>query len=327
MYYNTDLKLWIDIDNMSDWKIVDIKPDIQYIFDKLKQKYFFGDIKEPYGISFDENHAIVDGSAFKIFQRPKMILIAESVFIRPRIQQISVFLHILIHLYLNEASNDTIGINKHDENFRSIMHQLNRDLNATITTNHKFIYTPEEDDYRKQWWMCTGICQNYHPFKGLIRSKLVPNECMIFWKLHHEKCSGSFFHIFEIQKTNSLEEVHKKYVKSTCYMNPNRSDYSCKSTAKDQHVKLPIREKIDLTNECRSPVVRNMCEIVDLDESQYNSIDVSYAPHAENFKFKSIGSIGSCPFCKCLIRPSVLPSHFDVCLGFQSDVKYKPHFH
>ena len=107
------------MENPREWKEVNIKSDIAMIFDKLKAKFFCGKIDPEFKIHYD-GRAICDGSAFKILEKSKVILVNQSTLVRPRIQQISMVLHILIHLYLNKVSDFKIGINKHDDNFRSI---------------------------------------------------------------------------------------------------------------------------------------------------------------------------------------------------------------
>ncbi|XP_070501838.1 DNA-dependent metalloprotease SPRTN-like [Chironomus tepperi] len=324
-YYNEELNIWIDMENPREWKEVDIKPDIDMIFNKLKKKFFGDEIDPEFKIYYDLNHAICDGSAFKILEKSKVILINRSSLTRPRIQQISIILHILIHLFLNKVSAGKISISKHDDNFRNIMHYLNDRLFTCISVNHKFTYIQDEEDYPKQWWFCTGICQNYSPFRGIIRSPIMPNESMIFWQLHHTKCTGTFFKIFEIRQRISSDEVDIKYIRSPSYMNPQAEDIRNKVTAKvHQVVKNPIREQVDLTADNESPVVKNLCDVIDLDDSQYNIVDQS-STYLQKFITLNLSvNENVCPFCLNVIMISRMAAHFDVCMGYQPQVQYSP---
>ena len=315
------------MENPREWKEVNIKSDIAMIFDKLKAKFFCGKIDPEFKIHYD-GRAICDGSAFKILEKSKVILVNQSTLVRPRIQQISMVLHILIHLYLNKVSDFKIGINKHDDNFRSIMHYLNERLYTNISINHKFGYTEEEIDYPKQWWLCTGICQNYLPFRGIIRSPIMPNETMIFWQLHHTKCTGTFFKIFEIRQRISSDEVDKKYIRSPAYMNPQASDIQDKVIGKVPKVQQglinPIRFEVDLTEENARPIVKNLCDVIDLDDSQYNIVDNS-STYLKQFITSNLGvNENICPFCLNHIFIARMAAHFDVCMGYQQEVQYSP---
>lgn len=327
-YYIEELNIWIELENSREWEVVDMKPDISMIFNKLKAKFFNNSVDPEFKIYYDLNHAICDGSAFKILERSKAILVNQSTLIRPRIQQITMILHILIHLYLNKVSNGDIGINKHDDNFRSIMHYLNDCLFTNISISHTFGYAQDEEDYPKQWWFCTGNCQHYTPFRSIIRSPIMPNETMIFWQLHHTKCSGNFFKIFEIKQRNSSGEVNKKYIRSPCYMNPQASDIVDKTTGKvpkvQHQVKNPIREQIDLTEEAARPIVKNLCDVIDLDDSQYNIVE-NNTTHLQHFITSNMTvNVNICPFCINNIMISRMAAHFDVCMGYQSEVQYTP---
>lgn len=313
------------MENAREWQEVDIKSDIKMIFNKLKGKFFGDKIDPAFNIYNDLNHAICDGSAFKILEKSKSIIVNQATLVRPRIQQISMFLHILIHLYLNKVSDGKIGINKHDENFRSIMHYLNDRIYTSISINHKFGYAQDEQNFSKEWWICSGICQNYSPFRGIIRSPIMPNESMIFWQLHHTKCSGTFFKIFEIRRRTSSNDVDKKYIRSPSYMNPQANDIHDKVTAKFQQVvKNQIREQVDLTEETDRPIVKNLCDVIDLDESQYNIVENSTTYLQQFITMNLIVNENICPFCLNNILVSRLAAHFDVCMGYQPEVQYSP---
>lgn len=316
-YFNNELKKWIDLGTDWNWIKIDFSSDIDYIFKKLKDFYFRNQhIDQEYQIQYDTNNFISDDSAFKISENYKKILVSRSTLTRPRIQQISTVLHILIHLYLNKISKGAIGLNKHDENFRCIMQYLNKEINSCISFNHKCDYSLEESS---NWYICSGVCSQYQPFKGIVRSTIEPDETMLFWKLHSEKCNGTFYKIFEFRKSTSVDESDKIYAKHRCYLNPKPKDIETNSSK--ACTSFQIRENIDLTDETSSPVVRNFCDVVDLDDSQYEIEDTGAAYFTEFKKLQKFW-VPKCPFCQSKILTVRLPSHYDVCMGYQDSVNH-----
>ena len=127
---------YIDLRMSNDWALINMAPNLQHIFDGLKQGYFKPWLsKVNYTIKWDETGIISDNSCFKIFEQHKEILVSTETMIRPRIELISVLLHILIHFYLNASSKGSVKINMHDENFREIMLFLNRTLKTEISVS------------------------------------------------------------------------------------------------------------------------------------------------------------------------------------------------
>lgn len=128
------INTYVDLNNNSEWAKVNMECDVQQMFDKCKEQYFKIWLKNVnYIVQWDSNDVISDDSNFKIFESHKKILLCKSAMIRPRIQLVSVLLHVLIHIYLCHSSKGVIKINNHDENFRQIMLFLNSTLLTDIS--------------------------------------------------------------------------------------------------------------------------------------------------------------------------------------------------
>lgn len=113
-----------------------MEANLQQMFDKLMKRYFSNWItKVNFTVSWDTANVISDGSCFKIFESDSVVLVKTTAMVRPRIQLISVLLHILIHVYLRVCSKNAIRINHHDENFRKIMCFLNSEIQSEISVS------------------------------------------------------------------------------------------------------------------------------------------------------------------------------------------------
>lgn len=297
------------------------------LFDKLKNQFFKQLIGENHLVYWD-SYVITDGTAFKIFDN-STILISEKTLIQPRGKQVSILIHILIHLYLYKASNGAIKLSHHDDNFRKIMLFFNNESKsgAAITICHNFTYSPEQESYSNQWWQCSGVCQNYQPFNGIIRSKTVPNELLEFWQVHSHKCPGSFFKIFPFYCTNSKGEKEFKFFRNVSYMIPTVGTSSTGQLSKSSRVKteMQVREQIDLTDESEeaAAVVNSLIDIVNLDESQFVQNSPQSAKsciYYTNF-VSSVFNFCQCAFCQEFFIS--LGEHFDFCTGFQQNVDIK----
>lgn len=105
------------------------------MFDVMTNLYFSNSLRAAnYTIEWDKNGDINDGSFFKIHPLQRIYICQEAMF-RPRIQLVSVLFHILIHLHINTSSKGSIRMDKHDENFRRIMHFVNDALNTQINVS------------------------------------------------------------------------------------------------------------------------------------------------------------------------------------------------
>ncbi|KAG5673642.1 hypothetical protein PVAND_003671 [Polypedilum vanderplanki] len=332
-FYSDELREEISLNDCADWAEVKMDKNIQFMFDKI-QNFFFDKWlnNEKFIVRYDSNinSVINDDSSFKIFENENTIMLAKENMIRPRNEVIALMIHILIHFYLKKVSKGAIKLHHHDENFRKIMNYINLHIKMQISSSHKFVYSSHSNENHKHWWQCTGVCSNYTPFFGIIRSTIVPNESLSFWKKHHLKCDGTFFKIFEFKRMNNNGEIEIKYLRNVKYMNPTPNNNNDKSS--NIKTNLPIREHIDLTSDNDSPLVQNLCEIIDLDDSQYGEnsdveINDKNCEHYNTFKqFKQflVPLIGCC-FCFDVFLASQLASHFDTCCGYQEKVQYVLH--
>lgn len=302
------------------------------IFDKLKQCFFdkwLANVKCI--VKWDETGIIIDNCCYKIFKESNYeIFVSMNTILRPRIQLISVLLHILIHLHITNTSKGKIAISHHGSEFKRLMHFFNNRIETKITTGHNFLYDPDESQYPNQWWQCTGICLNYQPFYGVIRSSTMPNEAMCFWKTHHAKCGGTFFKIFEAERHLGDGSVEKKYVRNVKYLNPRaKNDDQNIPTQKRNYASqsLPVRAQIDLTSDDQ-PQEQDLCTVINLDESEF-IVDESDEEKQSNVGCEQViafceNILKKCFLCQEIVGESRLASHLDSCTGFQQNVVFDP---
>jgi SprT-like family len=125
---------YIDLDINQEWKLVNMETNVQQMFDKMKDQFANNFLKTvKYSIKWDSTGVISDDASFKFFETHKQVLISTKAMTRPRVQLVSMLLHILIHIYINFRSNGSIKINLHDDNFREIMLFLNKTMNTQIS--------------------------------------------------------------------------------------------------------------------------------------------------------------------------------------------------
>lgn len=128
------INTYLDLDNNQEWALVNMQSNVQHMFDKMKNQYWKDSLTSVnYTVKWDESCVIIDGSSFKMFESHKQILINTNVMTRPRIQLVSVLIHILIHIYLNVSSKGAIKMNLHDDNFREIMLFFNETMKTQIS--------------------------------------------------------------------------------------------------------------------------------------------------------------------------------------------------
>uniref|UniRef100_A0A182SCC7 SprT-like domain-containing protein n=1 Tax=Anopheles maculatus TaxID=74869 RepID=A0A182SCC7_9DIPT len=200
-YFIEELQVYVDPENNFEWKFVDVLPDIEAIFAKFDAQFFQSRFKkkkitivwsDTMGSSCtNRNFNDVEGRYTIALNGPLLAL-------RPRIEIISIVLHEMIHalLKLEGIKEPNSG---HGGNFRKIMTFLNSMLQTNISFNHKLNNT--DTTCRSQWYRCTGICHNYKPFHGIVRSIEGPpglqNE---WWKEHANSCGGTFYKMHEMSK-------------------------------------------------------------------------------------------------------------------------------
>lgn len=130
------MRTYLDLSTTAEWAEVDLASDLQYIFDRLKSSFFNPWLKDViYTIKWDKTCIISDGSSFRFFETHREVLIAAPMMVKPRIQLISVILHILIHIYLSTTSNGKIKLSTHDDSFRELFLFFNNTLNTEISVS------------------------------------------------------------------------------------------------------------------------------------------------------------------------------------------------
>lgn len=86
-----------------------------------------------------------------------------------------------------------------------------------------------------------------------------------------------------------------------------------------------MRELFDLTDETAEEVqVKNLCDVIDLDASEYNIQAGEDSKLVTNFTEQSSDIFSKCPFCEIRIGITRLASHFDKCRGHQEKVEFNP---
>jgi hypothetical protein len=327
---------YIDMSRNQEWKVVNMESNIQQMFDKLQAHFFSTWIKQKITVKWDTMGVISDDSCFKIFEPQKQVLVTSSAMVHPRVNLVSVLLHILIHFYLSTCSAGAIKINAHDENFRRIMLFMNEKMQTKISvsgiaqtseeisrlsppqTFHKFIFSPEETEYAQQWYQCTGICTSYEPFHGTVRCTTIPDESHTFFKGHDEDCGGQFFRIFEMSRVNpETDHTEKVYVRNTHYMFP--TPRAAGRSLNNQ----PVRELFDLTDDTETAQIQNLCDVINLDESQYAQEEECNSSLVDKIIKQPFSVFSKCAFCGKVIGIFRLADHFDKCRGFQQKVVFK----
>lgn len=194
-------------------------------------------------------------------------------------------------------------------------------LTDYFQASHKFLKSPDDDDFPNHWYQCTGICQTYEPFHGTVRCTTKPDESQLAWRSHEEACGGQFFKVFEMSRKLLSDEVETKYVRNVRYIFPKIRVENVKNHLK---TKLQVRELFDLTVEDDVAEPQNLCDVIDLDASEYNlaSPTADDFPLASDFINQPKTTFIECPFCETIIGGNRMAAHFDNCRGFQQNVVF-----
>ena len=88
---------------------------------------------------------------------------------------------------------------------------------------------------------------------------------------------------------------------------------------------LQVRELFDLTDDNGNEAkVKNLCEVVNLDDSEFN-IDLPISPVIADVVKRlenQVEAFAQCHICKAICGPSRFKSHVDSCRGFQKKVEF-----
>lgn len=323
-YFIEELQVYVDPENNFEWKFVDVLPDIEAIFTKFDAQFFQSRFKKK-KISIVWSDSMGTSCTNRNFNdgegRYTIALNGPLLALRPRIEIISIVLHEMIHalLKMDGIQEPNSG---HGGNFRKMMIFLNSMLQTNISFNHKLNNT--DTTCRSQWYRCTGICHNYKPFHGIVRSIEGPpglqNE---WWKEHANSCGGTFYKMYEMSKL-VCGKIATRYAVNVKYMLPKRENIRgrYKST-------LPVQESIDLTSDVQKVNFCNILDTVHVDAEE--SADTSNTATAETFirqfdrsiAFTRDASEMMCPICQDRIKRKLFSNHIDGCKGFVRVVQWK----
>ncbi|XP_050100889.1 DNA-dependent metalloprotease dvc-1-like [Anopheles aquasalis] len=327
-YFIEELQTWVDPECNFEWKFIEVLPDIRALFEKFDALFFQSRFKSKnFNIVWsDTMGASCTNRNFNDEQgRYTIALNAPLLALRPRIEIISVILHEMIHAFL-KLEKVIEPDNGHGDNFRKIMIFLNNMLQTNISFSHKLYNTNML--CRTQWYRCTGICHNYKPFRGIVRSTEGPpslhNE---WWKDHSDSCGGTYYKIYEMSKIIN-EEVSTRYAVNVRYMLPKRENIRGRFKTK-----LPVKESYDLTAETpRLIASSDSTEVISLDtgdtpsqatSSSCKVADSFIAHFNRSIAFSRDSYEMQCPICQERVKRKLFDNHIDGCKGFVRNVSWK----
>uniref|UniRef100_A0AAG5D2G8 Protein with SprT-like domain at the N terminus n=1 Tax=Anopheles atroparvus TaxID=41427 RepID=A0AAG5D2G8_ANOAO len=324
-YFIEELQTYVDPEYNFEWKFIDVLPDIRAIFEKFDELFFQSRFKnkkiivswsESMGNMCTNKNYNDDEGMYTI------ALNAPLLRLRPRIQIISIILHEMIHAYLKMERIQKPN-NGHGENFRKIMIHLNTMLHTNISFNHKLNDTSLL--CRTQWYRCTGICHNYKPFHGIVRSIDGPpglhNE---WWKEHADSCGGTYYKIYEMGKKIG-EDISTRYAVNVKYMLPKRENIRGR-----YKTTLPPKESIDLTSDMPKIISTASSEIISVETDDLNgtctstlAADKFIASFSKAIPFTRDACEMQCPICQERVKRKLFSNHIDGCKGFVRHVSWK----
>lgn len=321
-YFIEELQTYVDPENNFEWKFVEVMPDLKAIFLRLDELIFQSRFKQKH-FNVIWSQAIGRECTNRNFNdvngRYTIALNETLLVLRPRIEIISVLLHEMIHAYLKlEGVKETN--NGHGANFRKIMVFLNRMLQTTISFSHRLTNTSTL--CRTQWYRCTGICHNYKPFNGLVRSvEGDPGLQNEWWKAHAENCGGTFYKLYEMSRIVD-GEVSTRFAVNVKYMKPKRENIRGRLKTR-----LPPKESIDLTSELPR-VIPTLTETISIDDEGSSTEATAAADKfIQNFNCSVALTRDTydmqCPICQEKIKRKLFGDHIDGCKGVVQQLNWK----
>ncbi|XP_055607552.1 uncharacterized protein LOC129755202 [Uranotaenia lowii] len=321
-YFIEELQTYVDAENNFEWKFIDVVPDLKAMFLRLDELVFQSRFKpKRFQVMWSQamgtectNRNLNDADGTYTIALNETLLT-----LRPRIEIISILLHEMIHAFLKMEGVKESN-NGHGSNFRKIMIFINRMLQTNISFSHKLTNT--DMLCRTQWYRCTGICHNYKPFLGIVRSaEEAPGLHNEWWQSHAENCGGTFYKIYEMSKIED-GDVSTRYAINVKYMKPKREEIRGR-----YKTRLPPKESIDLTSghPVVIPVVR---ETVSLDDDGPNYEETKAADKfIEQFN-RSVALTRDtydmqCPICQEKIKRKLFGNHIDGCRGIVQKVNLR----
>lgn len=120
------------------------------------------------------------------------------------------------------------------------------------------------------------------------------------------------------RKNPDTGEDDMKYARNARYMFPKTRQQNARK------VNFQVRELVDLTEDAAEVVVKNLCDVIDLDATDYNLEvpEVVDSSLVTNFTKQCSNLFEKCPFCTKTIGSVLIASHFDNCRGYQEKVTF-----
>ncbi|XP_038119208.1 DNA-dependent metalloprotease dvc-1-like [Culex quinquefasciatus] len=323
-YFIEELQTYVDPENNFEWKFVEVMPDLKAMFLRLDELFFQSRFKAK-NFQVLWSQAIGKECTNRNFNDPTdgryTIVLNETLLaLRPRIEIISILLHEMIHAFLKLEGVQEPN-NGHGANFRKMMIFINRMLQTNISFSHRLTNT--NTLCRTEWYRCTGICHNYKPFQGIVRSTDdAPGLQNEWWRVHAENCGGTFYKIYEMSRIDEDGEVSTRYAVNVRYMKPKREDIRGRYKSR-----LPPKESIDLTSGTPR-VIPTLTETVSLDDDGPRAEDTKAADKfIQNFNRSVALTRDSyemqCPICQDRIKRKLFGSHIDGCKGVVQRIQLK----
>lgn len=129
-YYIEAMQTWINLDYNAEWKVVNVLPDIQYIYNGLNKFYFEGSLP---GLTVRYSSNLMNKNFYSLSLQENLLLFDQNNLFRPRIDLFSAMLHAMIHLFIHKKSKESVGIAEHDSNFHKLTLHFNRLLRLNIS--------------------------------------------------------------------------------------------------------------------------------------------------------------------------------------------------
>lgn len=130
------------------------------------------------------------------------------------------------------------------------------------------------------------------------------------------------------RKSRETGEQESKYVRNVRYMYPKMRSVEAKNKDHLRTTNIQPRELFDLTDDNADAQVnvQNLCEVINLDDTDYNLDEPSSSAlnsYTVGFTNQSRSTFSKCPFCEVTIGTHRFEAHCDNCRGHQEKVLFK----
>uniref|UniRef100_A0A8C5QQZ7 SprT-like domain-containing protein n=1 Tax=Leptobrachium leishanense TaxID=445787 RepID=A0A8C5QQZ7_9ANUR len=171
----------LSLHNDPVWGIVDLKPDIQFLFKKFNSLFFAGQL-EDVKVSWSKRMTKTAGlCCYNRSTHACSIKLSQPMLsLQTRKDLVEILLHEMIHAYLR--INGLTG------------------TNITICNDVYDVL----DQCKKHWWRCNGPCQHQGPKFGYIKRSMnrEPSAQEKWFQKHQETCGGKFIKVIGPETTS-----------------------------------------------------------------------------------------------------------------------------